>query len=373
MTTLITGATGYIGSYVAAGLLERGERLALLVRASSPEEAERRLWAALQIHMEFDLFEQSLRDRVDVVVGDLTSPRLGLDLAAYRRLVEGTDSVVHVAASLNRRSAKTCFNVNLRGTLELIQLARAAHADHGIRRFSDVSTAWVSGRRSGVTVAEDDMVDWRLSDYDPYARTKKFAEHMIGELLADVPVTVFRPSTVLGDSRFPETTQFDMVRAFVFLADLPVLPFAADWRMDIVPADFVGRTIVALHTDAQPRHRSYNLTSGNASPTFADILDAMVAAGHRHRPRFAPALLRSSQLLAALVANTPRRWGVSSPGGLLQVFLPYLACDTVFENSRVVSELGAAPERFVDYAPGLYHFARDGGFRYPYRPWPRSP
>jgi len=372
VSTLVTGVTGYIGSYVAAGLLERGERLALLVRAASREKAERRLWDALQLHMDFECFAERLADQIDIFVGDLTSPRLGLDDAAHRRLVDATDSVVHVAASLNRRSAKVCFNVNLRGTLAVVQLARAAHAHNGLRRFSDVSTAWVSGRRAHVLVAEDDMIDWQRSDYDPYARTKKFAEHMVGELLGDVPVTVFRPSTVLGDSRFPETTQFDMVRAFAFLADLPVLPFAPEWRMDVVPADFVGRAIVALHMDEREHHASYNLTSADASPTYADILDAMIAAGHPNRPRFAPALFRGSQLLASLVANTPRRWGVSRPGALLDVFLPYLACDTVFENSRVVSELGETPARFVDYAHGLYRFARDGGFRYPYRPWPGS-
>ena len=42
-------------------------------------------------------------------------------------------------------------------------------------------------------------------------------------LKPDVPLTIFRPSIVMGDSRHAETTQFDMVRAFVFLAGLPAL------------------------------------------------------------------------------------------------------------------------------------------------------
>ena len=61
-------------------------------------------------------------------------------------------------------------------------------------------------------VTEDRSIEWERSDYDPYARTKKFCEHMVRELLPDVPLTIFRPSIVLGDSRYPETTQFDMVR-----------------------------------------------------------------------------------------------------------------------------------------------------------------
>ena len=110
--------------------------------------------------------------------------------------------------------------MNLRGTLEVIQLAMRARDDHGLRRFSHVSTVAVCGQRANEVVQEDASIDWNRSDYDPYARTKKFCEHMVRQLLPDVPRTIFRPSIVLGDSRRPETNQFDMVRAFVFLAGL---------------------------------------------------------------------------------------------------------------------------------------------------------
>ena len=143
----------------------------------------------------------------------------------YDRLVHTTDSVIHCAASLNRKSEKSCLNVNLRGTLEVLQLAQQVGSHHGLRRFSQVSTVAVAGKRQDEVVTEDDSIDWDRSDYDPYARTKKFCEHMVRQLLPEVPKTIFRPSIVLGDSRHAETTQFDMVQAFVFLAGLPVLPF----------------------------------------------------------------------------------------------------------------------------------------------------
>ena len=63
MAIFLTGATGYIGSYVAAGLLEQfpQERLALLVRAKSPAEAEERLWKSMQMHLGFDEFIELIR------------------------------------------------------------------------------------------------------------------------------------------------------------------------------------------------------------------------------------------------------------------------------------------------------------------------
>ena len=143
--------------------------------------------------------------------------------------------------------------MNLRGTLEVIQLARRAQNRTACCAIQPCVAPWPwPGKRSNEVVTEDDSIDWTRSDYDPYARTKKFCEHMVRELLPDVPRTVFVPSIVLGDSRRAETTQFDMVRAFVFLAGLPVLPLRPDDRIDIVPVDYVAER----DRDAAPESRS---------------------------------------------------------------------------------------------------------------------
>jgi thioester reductase-like protein len=370
MAILLTGVTGYIGSYVANGILrESGDRLAVLVRAKSPEEAKQRLWKSLQLHMDFETFAAHL-GRFDIYLGDLTAPGLGLDEDARKRLVKSTDSVLHVAASLNRKSAKACFNVNLRGTLQILKVAREAHEHHGLRRFSDVSTVAVAGHRSGEVVTEDASIEWDRSDYDPYARTKKFCEYMVHELLPDVPSTVFRPSIVLGDSRFPETTQFDMVRAFAGLAYMRVLPLRPQWRVDIVSADYVGKAIVAVHQADAPAHDIYHLSSGTDSLTYQELVDSLRRAGHKPRVVFAPRLEKTFDRLIEALMSTPRKLGLAPAASLMKVFLPYLVFDTVFDNRRIVAELGEKPAPFSDYAHGLLRFAVDGKFTYPYAPWP---
>jgi nucleoside-diphosphate-sugar epimerase len=75
----------------------------------------------------------------------------------------------------------------------------------------------------------------------------------------------FRPSIVLGDSRRAETNQFDMVRAFVFLAGLPALPFRPTDRIDIVPVDFVASAVATLHQKENPAHEIYHLSSGTSA------------------------------------------------------------------------------------------------------------
>lgn len=369
MAILLTGSTGYIGAHVAANLLaEHSDPLNLLVRAGNVEEARQRLWRALQLHMDFPQFGRHLNSRIRIFLGDLTGERFGLSGDDYGQLVRSTDSVIHCAASLNRRSEKSCLNVNLRGTLEVILLAIRARDDHGLRRFSHVSTVAVAGHRANEVVEEDSAIDWNRSDYDPYARTKKFCEHMVRQLLPDVSRTIFRPSIVLGDSRRPDTNQFEMVRAFVFLAGLPALPFRPDDRVDIVPVDYVADAIVTLHQKEKPEHEIYHLSSGVDSETFVQLTDALAKANGKRGPAYVPSLKGpASRTINALSGRTGRIGGLAT---LLKVFLPYLVWNTVFDNRRVVAELGRSPAPFSKYCYPLLRFSRDNNFTYHYREWP---
>jgi thioester reductase-like protein len=366
---LLTGSTGYIGAHIASNLLaDHSEPLNLLVRARSEPEARERLWRSLQLHLEFARFEEYLNSRVNIFRGDLTDPHFGLADDDYTRLVRTTDSIIHCAASLNRKSEKSCLNVNLRGTLEVIQLAARARDHHGLRRFSHVSTVAVAGQRLDEVVQEDTAIDWNRSDYDPYARTKKFCEHMVRQLLPDVQRTIFRPSIVLGDSRRPETNQFDMVRAFVFLAGLPALPFRSTARIDIVPVDFVADAVATLHQKERPAHEIYHLSSGTDSETFVELTDALSKAQGKRGPVFAPSLEGpSSKMVNALAGRSGKIGGLAT---LMKVFLPYLVWNTVFDNSRVVEEMGRRPAPFSQYCFPLLEFSRENNFLYKYRDWP---
>lgn len=369
MAIFLTGSTGYIGAHVAANLLkEHRASLNLLVRAREPREAELRLWQALQLHMDFPQFYEYLQTNIRIFRGDLTAPQFGLDRDTYDRLIHTTDSVVHCAASLNRKSEKSCMNVNLRGTLEVIQLARYANHYHGLRRFSNVSTVAVAGKRQNEVVTEDASIDWDRSDYDPYARTKKFCEHMVRQLLHDVPITIFRPSIVLGDSRYAETTQFDMVRSFVFLAGLPFLPFRAKDQIDIVNVDFVANAIATLHVKEKPQFDTYHLSGGKDSQSFRQVTSALAAVQNKRGPIFMPYLEKPFASIVNSLSN--RRNSVGRGAALMKVFMPYLTWNTVFDNTRVTSELGRKPVPFSQYSYPLLKFSRETNFTYPYREWP---
>src|SRR5438876_8480265 len=338
--------------------------------ARDPQDAALRLWQAWQLHLDFPHFYEYLQTRVRVFPGDLTAPQFGLGRDEYDRLLHTTDSVIHCAASLNRKSEKSCLNVNLRGTLEVVKLALHARDEHGLRRFSHVSTVAVAGKRSNEVVTEDKSIEWDRSDYDPYARTKKFCEHMIRQLLPDTPKTIFRPSIVLGDSRYPQTTQFDMVKAFVFLAGLPVLPFRPDDRIDIVNADFVADAIATLHQKQSPQHDIYHLSSGTDSQTFRELTTALAADRGKAGPRFVPGLERPFGGVVNLVSK--RKGSVGYGASLMKVFMPYLTWNTVFDNTRVTTELGRKPVPFSEYSYRLLKFSRENDFKYAYQDWPTA-
>src|SRR5438552_19053806 len=114
MAVFVTGSTGYLGSCLVARLLTRyRDKLNLLIRAKTEQEARERLWTSLQLHFEFPEFAEYLNTRVRIFRGDLTGERFGLSDDEYHALVDTTASLIHCAASLNRKPAKQCLTVNL--------------------------------------------------------------------------------------------------------------------------------------------------------------------------------------------------------------------------------------------------------------------
>jgi nucleoside-diphosphate-sugar epimerase len=151
---------------------------------------------------------------------------------------------------------------------------------------------------------------------------------------------------------------------------LPVLPFRSTDRIDIVPVDYVAESVVALHQKPNPAHEIYHLSSGTRSERFGQLTRALAEAAGKMEPLYWPGLERNFSAVLNWLSNSRGPAGRSA--SLLKVFMPYLVWDTVFDNSRVVAEMGRAPDPFSKYCYPLLRFSRDQHFSYPYRPWPGS-
>jgi dihydroflavonol-4-reductase len=173
---LVTGGTGFIGSYIIRELVSTGHRIRAIKRASSK----------LPFYIPEDILSQ-----VEWVVADI------LDLDALDSAMEGVDSIIHSAAvvSFQKRQREEMYKINVDGTANLVNLA----LDKNIRRFLHISSVAALGRtQNGETVTEKKQ--WQESETNTHYAISKFkAEMEVWRASAEgLPVVVLNPSTVLG-------------------------------------------------------------------------------------------------------------------------------------------------------------------------------
>jgi hypothetical protein len=134
--------------------------------------------------------------------------------------------------------------------------------------------------------------------------------------------------------------------------------------------DFVADAIATLHQKDQPRHDTYHPSSGIESQTFRELTSALAAAQNKRSPLFLPFLERPFSGAVNFLAK--RKGPLGHGASLLKVFMPYLVWNTVFDNTRVTSELGRRPVPFSRYSYPLLKFSRENQFQYRYEPWPAA-
>ena len=189
MKTLVTGATGFVGSHVAKLLVDAGHEVTILRRANSPLGNVEGL-------------------PVRHVIGDLG------DEAAIREAVRGQDTVFHVAALyvVWARDAHEFIRTNVEGTQRILRAA----ADAGARRIVYTSTiGTVRGSARGEVA--DETSEFNLqSTRDPYVLSKRAAEDAALELArAGAPIVVVNPGGPIGPGDIKPTPTGDMVVKFV--------------------------------------------------------------------------------------------------------------------------------------------------------------
>ena len=370
MATLMTGATGYLGGYTLLELLERSdEPVFLLIRGGSARVRLEKLWKGLQLHIDLPRFE-SLLPRLRLIHGDLLQPGLGIAAADRASILDECDAIYHGAASLNRMSARVCVNANVRGTIGTLELAREMHQRGTLRRYTFVSTAAVVGDRRAEHLLEDESLDFNVPALDPYARTKRICAEIVQRLLPDdVSRAILRPVTVMGDSRHPRTTSFEMPAAFVWLANMPLVPMKPDTRIDIVNADWVGRASAAIHLAPDLEHRVFFLSAGRQSPSARVISEALESWGHR-KLRFAPWMANGFFAASRAGSRLPRGNPVQGASVLLKVFWPYIVSDVTHDNTRAVEVAGEAPTPFEAYCSPYFQWVSERRMSFPYTPLP---
>jgi dihydroflavonol-4-reductase len=209
MTTLVTGATGLVGSHVTRLLLERGDDVRALVRERSPLE-------------ELDDLD------VELVHGDV------LDRDSVRAAMRGVQRLFHVAGITSlRASADRLFKVNVGGTRIVLEEALRA----GVARVVHTSSVAAVGPAPRGSTADEDQV-FRAGRYGlPYVNAKHEAELEAMRMAAHgLPVVVVNPAHVFGaGDRHRSSTE--LVRRFL----RGQIPAYVDGALNVVDAEDVAR------------------------------------------------------------------------------------------------------------------------------------
>jgi dihydroflavonol-4-reductase len=238
--TLVTGATGFIGSHVCRLLVERGDQVVATVRPSSSVD---------------DLVRLGVRTRFADV----------RDRRSVRRAMQGAQRVFHVAGSTDLTAPRTkTFQVNVEGTRIVLEEALRA----GVERVVLTSSVAAIGPAPKDAIADERNL-WDAGRHRiPYLDAKHEAEVVAMRLVArGLPVVIVNPGHVLGAGD-PGRSSTTIVRRFL----RQQIPAYVDGTLNVVGVDDVARGHLLADERGVPGER-YILGNRNFTihRLFADL------------------------------------------------------------------------------------------------------
>jgi thioester reductase-like protein len=347
---LLTGATGFVGQSLLTRWLERNDRpVTVLVRAADDQAAQARVEALLT-----DAGPR--RAPLRALACDVTDCDPG-DLA--RRILAGghdVDEIIHSAACVRfDQTIEDARAVNVAGTARMIDVAQRLHAERPLRRYVQVSTAFVAGAHAGPFGEGDRRIGQTFRN--TYEQSKIEAEELVtGPAGAGLPLQVVRPSIVVGDRESGWTAAFNVLyvplRAIVAGA-VDAVPEQDAGLLDVVPVDYVADALLAL-SDAPADGRTYHLTAGRHAITVGELADLACRATGRKPPSRV-----SHEAFAQTLSGTAAGRVLAANLG---DYLPYLDVRTTFDAAGAEAHLGPRGIRVTplsDYMGRLIAFAQE--------------
>lgn len=317
MTTVVTGATGVVGSALLNHLVDGRTAIRALVRGVAP----------------------TLPEGVEAVTGDV------LVYPSLERAFQGADLVFHVAG-VNKMcvpDATEMFRVNVEGTRNVLKAAAAA----GVRRIVYTSSAATIGEPPG-TVGSEETVH-RDHFYSHYERSKYEAEQVVLTEGAGLDVVIVNPSSVQGPGRATGTGKI--------LLDLIAgrLSTVVDTRISIVDIDDCARGHVLASSNGTSGQRyilnSFSMTIQEA----VGLLGSVIARPLRVKYLPAPIALVGGTVIGAAY----RMIGRQAP--VCREMVRTLVHGHVYDGSRAARELGLSYTPATDTLNRLISWARSEG------------
>lgn len=312
--TLVTGATGFVGSHVVRKLVQRGERVRVLARRSS-----------------------SLKNLegvpVETTTGDLT------DRESIRRAVRGVSKVYHVAADYRLWAAdpRQLYRSNVEGTRNILEAAKAA----GVQRIVYTSTVGALGiaHNGGGRANEETPVTLREM-VGHYKRSKFLAEQeALAAARAGLPVVIVNPSTPVGSLDVKPTPTGQMIVDFLNGR----MPAYVNTGLNLIDVEDAAEG----HLLAMEKGRvGQRYILGNQNLTLKQILEILSRLSSRPAPTFR---LPRAAALGWAALSTGVSFITRRPPRVSWEAVRISSKIMFFDSSKAVRELGL-PQRPVEEA-----------------------
>ena len=279
LTVLMTGATGFLGSYLTKEILDRprpGVKLIVHVRGVQDESAAMtRIRRSLQ---GYGLFKDDLSPRLSAVRGDLSKPHLGLDETTWEHLCNNVDVIIHNGANVHWLARyQDLMSSNVLSTIDAMKLCNEGKP----KSFCFVSSTSVldtdhyislsesqTRTKQGVVMEDDDLQGSRNGLSTGYGATKWVSEQLVREAgKRGLQGSIVRPGYILGDIETGVCNHDDfLVRMLKGCIQLGARPHIIN-TVNAVPVNNVARVVVAaalnplqggvkvVHVNANPRLR----------------------------------------------------------------------------------------------------------------------
>ncbi|MBM3144217.1 MAG: SDR family oxidoreductase [Chloroflexi bacterium] len=252
-SSLVTGGAGFIGSHIVQRLVERGDRVRVLDNFSTGK------WENLA----------SMKDDIEVIEGDLRDAR------RVAQAVQDIDLVFHQAAlvsvPLSMEDPQTCFDVNVQGTLNVLEAAAKA----GAERVVLASSCAVYGDSADYPLEETGQT----MSLSPYAASKR-----IKEIYADLftrttqmGVTALRYFNIYGPRQSPDSDYAAAIPIFIrLLLKGEVVTIYGDGLQsrDFVFVDDVVRANFMASESPEAVGRVFNVCTGGEI-TILDLVETL--------------------------------------------------------------------------------------------------
>lgn len=253
MTTLVTGASGFVGSAVVRQLLDAGHRVRVLLRPGSDRRNVQEL-------------------PVEIALGDLTDP------ASLGSAVRGCNALFHVAADyrLWAPDPRELYQCNVTGTGNIMRAA----AEAGVGRIVYTSSVATLGQTRDGSPASEDTTACLADMIGHYKRSKFLAEAEVARLVKEegLPAVIVNPSTPVGPRDIKPTPTGRMILD----ATLGRMPAYVDTGLNLVHVDDVA-TGHLLAFERGVAGQRYIL--GGENMTLKEILTGIAAMVGRPPPR----------------------------------------------------------------------------------------